>query len=223
MRISIFGMGYVGAVCSACFAEDGHEVIGVDVSEAKVDQINSGESPIVEPGLADLIKAQVESGRLRATTDAEAAVRDTDLSMICVGTPSQRNGDLDMRYVRSVSEHIGRALKHKNGPHTVVVRSTVLPGTTRQIVIPTIEAESGKRAGEGFGIGVNPEFLRESTAIKDYREPPMTVIGELDTWSGDQLYKLYESLPAPIIRKPIEVAEMIKYTCNTCRSKRMPR
>jgi len=215
VRISIFGMGYVGAVCSACFAEDGHEVIGVDVSDAKVDQINSGQSPIVEPGLADLIRAQVESGRLRATTDAEAAVRDTDLSMICVGTPSQRNGDLDMRFVRSVAENIGRALKHKNGPHTVVVRSTVLPGTTRQIVIPTIESASGKRAGEDFGVGVNPEFLRESTAIKDYREPPMTVIGELDAWSGDQLYKLYESLPAPIIRKPIEVAEMVKYTCNT--------
>jgi GDP-mannose 6-dehydrogenase len=214
MRISIFGMGYVGAVCAACLADAGHDVVGVDVSALKVDLINRGRSPIVEPGLEDLLAAQVEAGRLRATSDTDAAIRETDLTMICVGTPSLRNGDLDLQFVEAVCVNIGRALRDKTARHTVVVRSTVLPGTVRSVVIPALERSSGKCAGSDFGVAVNPEFLRESTAIKDYLEPPMTVIGEYDESSGEPLAALYANLPAPLVRRPIEVAEMAKYSCN---------
>ncbi|WP_166269538.1 nucleotide sugar dehydrogenase [Marinobacter caseinilyticus] len=214
MRVSIFGLGYVGAVCAASLARRGHEIIGVDVSPVKIDLINSGRSPIVEPGLEDLLSEGVRSHRIHGVTDGFDAVHDTDLSMICVGTPSKPNGDLDLTYVEKVSRDIGLALRTKPTWHLVVVRSTVLPRTVRDLVVPILEEASGKRAGEGFGVCVNPEFLRESTAIKDYDHPPMTVIGELDERSGDLLSEIYGDLDAPLIRKPIEVAEMIKYTCN---------
>ena len=214
MRISIFGLGYVGAVCAGCLSARGHEVIGVDVSQTKIDLINQGKSPIVEPGLAELLEAGVNSGLLRGTTDVAAAVLASELSFIAVGTPSKRNGDLDLGYMESVCKQIGTALRDKQERHTVVVRSTVLPGTVKNVVIPLIEAASGKKAGADFGVATNPEFLRESTAIKDYDFPAMTVIGELDEQSGDLLQELYSELDAPIIRKSIEVAEMIKYTCN---------
>ena len=214
MRISIFGLGYVGAVCAGCLSARGHEVIGVDVSQTKIDLINQGKSPIVEPGLAELLEAGVNSGLLRGTTDVGAAVLASELSFIAVGTPSKRNGDLDLGYMESVCKQIGSALRDKQERHTVVVRSTVLPGTVMNVVIPLIEAASGKKAGVDFGVATNPEFLRESTAIKDYDFPAMTVIGELDEQSGDLLQELYSELDAPIIRKSIEVAEMIKYTCN---------
>ena len=214
MRISIFGLGYVGAVCAGCLSARGHEVIGVDVSQTKIDLINQGKSPIVEPGLAELLEVGVNSGLLRGTTDVGAAVLASELSFIAVGTPSKRNGDLDLGYMESVCKQIGAALRDKQERHTVVVRSTVLPGTVKNVVIPLIEAASGKKAGVDFGVATNPEFLRESTAIKDYDFPAMTVIGELDEQSGDLLQELYSELDAPIIRKSIEVAEMIKYTCN---------
>ena len=214
MRISIFGLGYVGAVCAGCLSARGHEVIGVDVSQTKIDLINQGKSPIVEPGLVELLEAGVNSGLLRGTTDVAAAVLASELSFIAVGTPSKRNGDLDLGYMESVCKQIGAALRDKQERHTVVVRSTVLPGTVKNVVIPLIEAASGKKAGVDFGVATNPEFLRESTAIKDYDFPAMTVIGELDQQSGDLLQELYSELDAPIIRKSIEVAEMIKYTCN---------
>ncbi|MDU9410264.1 GDP-mannose 6-dehydrogenase [Pseudomonas sp. zfem001] len=214
MRISIFGLGYVGAVCAGCLSARGHEVIGVDVSQTKIDLINQGKSPIVEPGLAELLEAGVNSGLLRGTTDVAAAVLASELSFIAVGTPSKRNGDLDLGYMESVCKQIGIALRDKQERHTVVVRSTVLPGTVKNVVIPLIEEASGKKAGVDFGVATNPEFLRESTAIKDYDFPAMTVIGELDEQSGDLLQELYSELDAPIIRKSIEVAEMIKYTCN---------
>ncbi|PIA70701.1 nucleotide sugar dehydrogenase [Pseudomonas sediminis] len=214
MRISIFGLGYVGAVCAGCLSARGHEVIGVDVSQTKIDLINQGKSPIVEPGLAELLEAGVNSSLLRGTTDVAAAVLASELSFIAVGTPSKRNGDLDLGYMESVCKQIGTALRDKQERHTVVVRSTVLPGTVKNVVIPLIEAASGKKAGVDFGVATNPEFLRESTAIKDYDFPAMTVIGELDEQSGDLLQELYSELDAPIIRKSIEVAEMIKYTCN---------
>ncbi|RRV26771.1 UDP-glucose/GDP-mannose dehydrogenase family protein [Pseudomonas sp. o96-267] len=214
MRISIFGLGYVGAVCAGCLSARGHEVIGVDVSQTKIDLINQGKSPIVEPGLAELLEAGVNSGLLRGTTDVGAAVLASELSFIAVGTPSKRNGDLDLGYMESVCKQIGTALRDKQERHTVVVRSTVLPGTVKNVVIPLIEEASGKKAGVDFGVATNPEFLRESTAIKDYDFPAMTVIGELDQQSGDLLQELYSELDAPIIRKSIEVAEMIKYTCN---------
>ena len=214
MRISIFGLCYVGAVCAGCLSARGHEVIGVDVSQTKIDLINQGKSPIVEPGLAELLEAGINSGLLRGTTDVGAAVLASELSFIAVGTPSKRNGDLDLGYMESVCKQIGAALRDKQERHTVVVRSTVLPGTVKNVVIPLIEAASGKKAGVDFGVATNPEFLRESTAIKDYDFPAMTVIGELDEQSGDLLQELYSELDAPIIRKSIEVAEMIKYTCN---------
>lgn len=214
MRISIFGLGYVGAVCTASLARRGHEVLGIDVSRDKIDLINAGKSPIVEPGLEDLLKSGRESDRIEGMTEGYTAVQESELSMICVGTPSKPNGDLDLQFVEKVCRDIGVALRDKGDWHLVVVRSTVLPGTVRDLVVPVLEEVSGKRAGEDFGICVNPEFLRESTAIKDYDQPPMTVIGELDARSGDLLAEIYSDLDAPIVRKPIEVAEMIKYTCN---------
>jgi len=214
MNISIFGLGYVGAVCAGCLSARGHNVVGVDISPAKIDMINQGKSPIVEPGLEQLLQQAVQQGRLYGTTDVQRAVLDTELSLLCVGTPSKKNGALDLVYMEAVCRQIGLALRDKPGRHTVVVRSTVLPGTVNNVVIPLLEEASGKQAGVDFGVAVNPEFLRESTAIKDYDFPAMTVIGELDSASGDLLQSLYEGLDAPVIRKSIEVAEMIKYTCN---------
>jgi GDP-mannose 6-dehydrogenase len=214
MDISIFGMGYVGAVCAACLADRGHDIIGVDVSKDKVDLINAGRSPIVEPGLGELLAKGVESGKLRATSDIADAIASSSLSMICVGTPSKKSGDLDLAHVEAVCRQIGAALKDKKDRHTIVVRSTVLPGTVRNVVMPIIEESSGKKFGPQLGLAVNPEFLRESTAIKDYAEPPMTVIGELDESSGDLLASIYQDLPAEILRRSIEVAEMVKYSCN---------
>lgn len=214
MQVSIFGMGYVGAVCAACLADRGHHVVGVDISQVKVDLINAGKSPIVEPGLGELLARGVASGHLRATTETADAIINSQLSMICVGTPSKKSGDLDLVYIEAVTREIAEVLRHKRERHTVVVRSTVLPGTVQGVVVPILEAVSGKRAGVDFGVAVNPEFLRESTAIRDYNEPPMTVIGEWDAASGNLLALLYAELDAPIIRKPIEVAEMVKYSCN---------
>ena len=214
MRISIFGLGYVGAVCAGCLSTRGHQIIGVDVQALKIDMINSGKSPIVEPGLGELLQQGVASGRLRGTLDVREAVLETDISFLAPPTPSKRNGDLDVSYIEEVCRQIGQVLPLKTTRHTVVVRSTVLPGTLRNVVIPTLEQYSGLKAGADFGVAVNPEFLRESTAIKDYDFPAMTVIGELDSTSGDLLEEIYSELDAPVIRKTIEVAEMIKYTCN---------
>lgn len=215
MNVAIFGLGYVGAVCSACLSESGHKVIGVDVSDLKVDLINRGKSPIVEPELEEKIAEQVKRERLIATSDAVPAVMVSDVSMICVGTPSKSNGDLDMKFIESVAWDIGKALEAKDDWHTVVVRSTVLPGTARGLVIPILEQASGKRAGVDFGVAVNPEFLRESTAVRDFYQPPMTVIGELDEQSGKTVASLYDGIDAPLLRRPIEIAEMVKYACNT--------
>ena len=214
MRISIFGLGYVGAVCAGCLSARGHQIIGVDVQALKIDMINSGKSPIVEPGLGELLQRGVASGKLRGTLDVREAVLETDISFLAPPTPSKRNGDLDVSYIEEVCRQIGQVLPLKTTRHTVVVRSTVLPGTLRNVVIPTLEQYSGLKAGVDFGVAVNPEFLRESTAIKDYDFPAMTVIGELDSTSGDLLEEIYRELDAPVIRKTIEVAEMIKYTCN---------
>ncbi|RJG09711.1 UDP-glucose/GDP-mannose dehydrogenase family protein [Pseudomonas cavernicola] len=214
MRISIFGLGYVGAVCAGCLSARGHQIVGVDVTPLKIEMINNGKSPIVEPGLEALLQKGVNSGNLRGTLDVREAVMATDVSLIATPTPSKKNGDLDVSYIAQVCEQIGSVLPEKAGRHTVVVRSTVLPGTVKNVVIPMLEKHSGMKAGVDFGVAVNPEFLRESTAIKDYDFPAMTVIGELDKASGDLLEAIYCELDAPIIRKSIEVAEMIKYTCN---------
>jgi GDP-mannose 6-dehydrogenase len=215
LRISIFGLGYVGAVSAGCLAAEGHHVIGVDPVADKVDLINRGNSPIIEAEINEIIGEVVRTGRLHATKDAIAAIGDTDLSFICVGTPSQANGNLDLRYIRRICEQIGGALRTKAARHTVVIRSTILPGTMRNVVIPTLEEFSGKRAGQDFGVCNNPEFLREGSAVNDFRRPPKTVIGQMDQASGEVLATLYEHVDAPLIRTDLGTAEMIKYVDNS--------
>lgn len=213
MKISVFGLGYVGAVSAGCLAKEGHEIIGVDPNPTKVALINQGQSPIVETGIAELIDNAVKNGLLKATTDAREAVRQSDLSLICVGTPSQLNGALDLKYVRHVCEEIGAAIKDLDH-HIVVARSTMLPGTMSGLVIPVLEECSGKKAGVDFGVCNNPEFLREGTAVYDFYHPPKTVIGETDQKSGDTLASIYAGLPGPLIRTDVATAEMVKYTDN---------
>jgi len=215
LRVSIFGLGYVGTVCSGCLAKEGHNIIGVDPVGAKVRLVNAGKSPIIEADIEEIIAEAVRSGRLRATEDSIQAVSESDISFVCVGTPSQINGNLDLTHVRSVCEQLGQALKEKSTRHTVVIRSTILPGTMRRIVIPILEENSGKKAGRDFGVCNNPEFLREGTAVMDFAFPSKTVIGEVDSTSGDALVPLYAKLNAPLIRTDIETAEMVKYIDNS--------
>jgi GDP-mannose 6-dehydrogenase len=215
VRISIFGLGYVGAVSAGCLASEGHDVIGVDSVQTKIDLINAGKSPIIETDIGELIAAAVANGKLRATQDTVQAVHDTDLSFVCVGTPSQSNGNLDLTYIRRVCEEIGLAIKSKTARHTIVIRSTILPGTMRRIVIPTLEEYSGKQAGVGFGVCNNPEFLREGSAVKDFRFPAKTIIGELDRASGELLAALYAKLDGALIRIDLDTAEMVKYIDNS--------
>lgn len=214
MRISIFGLGYVGAVSAGCLAADGHEVIGLDPNQTKVDLINKGVTPIIEKDIGEMIAKTVADGKLRATTDVREAVMGSDISLICVGTPSQLNGNLDLSYVRRVCEEIGSAIKEKDSFHVVVARSTMLPGSMRSVVIPSLELSSGKKATLDFGVCNNPEFLREGSAVYDYYNPPKTVIGESDSRAGDVLVKLYEKMNAPLVRTDVETAEMVKYTDN---------
>ncbi len=214
MKISIMGLGYVGAVSAGCLAKEGHEVIGVDPQQTKVDLINAGKTPIIEKDIGDIIQKAVAEGKLRATTDVAEAVKHTDLSLVCVGTPSLGNGHIDLKYVRRVCEQIGAGLIDHPG-HTVVIRSTLLPGSMKTVVIPALEEASGLKAGRDFGLCINPEFLREGTAVADYFNPPKTVIGEVEKGSGDLVAKLYGHMPGPMIRTDYETAEMVKYADNT--------
>ena len=215
MRVSVFGLGYVCCVSAASLAGDGHNVVGVDVNADKVATINAGHSPIVEPGLDELLGRCASEGRLRATTDTEDAIGSSDVSLLCVGTPSRKNGSLDLKYLEKVCAEVGRALSVKNAYHVVVVRSTVLPGTTHRVVIPALERTSGKKYGDGFGVSVNPEFLREGTALKDFRKPPLTLVGHNHAADASGTIALYQSIDAPLISTSIRVAEMMKYTSNT--------
>jgi GDP-mannose 6-dehydrogenase len=214
MKISVFGLGYVGAVSAACFAKDGHTVVGVDVNETKVAIINEGRSPIVEAGINELIGEMVQAKRLRAVVDAMEAVKATDVSLICVGTPSNANGSLDLKYVVRVCEEIGAALKRKKAKHTIVVRSTMLPGTLASVVTPTLENSSGKRAGKDFSVCINPEFLREGTSLKDFYAPPFTLIGADDEETAKTVGALYARIDAPVFVTSTRAAEMVKYSCN---------
>lgn len=214
MRISIFGLGYVGCVSAACFSSSGHRVIGVDPNEVKVNQINEASSPIIENDLGDLIHQSVSKGLLSATTSGREAILDSDVSFICVGTPSQVNGDLDLEYICNVCEEIGKSIHLKDSFHLVVVRSTMLPGSMRDVVIPILEESSGKVVGKDFGVCINPEFLREGTAVYDFFHPPKIVIGEIDDESGSLLVKLYENINSPLLRTDLRTAEMVKYTDN---------
>lgn len=211
MKVTIFGMGYVGSVTAACLAKAGHEVTGVDSDPGKVALINSGQSPIMEPGLDEALQSAVSGGRLHAATRCKIL---GDVSLVCVGTPSNDNGSLDLRQVLRVCEDIGELLKAIDFHHVVNVRSTVLPGTVEGQIIPLLERSSGKTAGRDFGVCMNPEFLRESTAINDFHEPPFTVIGAFDDRSAKAVSMLYEGVVAPLEVVPIRVAETIKYACN---------
>ncbi len=215
MKVSVFGLGYVGSVSAASFAADGHTVVGVDVNPDKVASLNEGCSPIVEKGLDELIRSASANKSLRATSSTDEAVQATDLSLLCVGTPSRKNGSLDLSYLERVCEQIGAALKNKDSYHVIVVRSTVLPGTTHEVVIPTIEKASCKKYGTGFGVTVNPEFLREGTAIHDFRNPPLTLVGHNYKSDAAPTEALYARVQAPLITTSIRTAEMMKYASNT--------
>jgi GDP-mannose 6-dehydrogenase len=214
MKISVFGLGYVGAVSAACFANENHEVVGVDVSQTKIDIINAGNSPIIEEGINDLIKQMVANKTLRATVDVTDAIENSDISLVCVGTPSNENGSLKLDYIKRVSQQIGEAISKKSRRHVVVMRSTMLPGTIESLVKPTLEIYSDKKAGKDFDICVNPEFLREGTAIKDFYAPPFTLIGADSEEAGEILKRLYAKIDAPLYLTSVKAAEMVKYSCN---------
>lgn len=214
VKICVLGMGYVGCVSAVCLAESGHDVIGVDVSASKLALLAEARSPIVEPGIDELIARHVRAGRFRVTDRVDAAIAESDVSLICVGTPGQQNGSLDLRYVRAVCADIGRALRGIEAFHTVVVRSTMLPGTIHETVIPALESASGKASGKDFAVAINPEFLREGTAIRDFTDPPFTLAGSDDPSALDVLREIYAGIDAPLLETSVREAEMVKYACN---------
>jgi GDP-mannose 6-dehydrogenase len=211
MKITVFGLGYVGSVVSACMAQDGHDVTGIDFDVSKVTAINSSRSPIVEPQLEEAISEAVATGRLQARTSAEDL---GDCSFVSVGTPSNENGSFGASQILRVAEQIGRLLSKTDKFHVVIIRSTVLPGTVEGQIVPLLESSSGKKVGHDFGVCVNPEFMRETTAVFDYYHPPITVIGSTDERSGMVVASLYDRIDAPIERCSIRTAEMMKYACN---------
>jgi GDP-mannose 6-dehydrogenase len=212
--ISVFGLGYVGTVTAACLAHLGNQVIGVDLSPGKVEAMAAGRSPIVEPRVAELVTEGHRAGRLRATGDAVSAVMETDISFLCVGTPSLRNGKLDLGHVEPVCREIGHALRKKDAFHTVVLRSTVLPGTAESVVIPALEKAVGKTMGQDFAVCVNPEFMREGTAVTDFLEPTITIIGAAEPAHSATLRELYAWVPGKIFETSFRSAELVKYVCN---------
>ena len=214
MKIAIFGLGYVGAVSGACFAELGHEVIGVDVSDAKIDMINRGEAPIVEEMIAELTAGAVQLGKLRATRDAAAAVRASEISLVSVGTPTARDGTPDLSYVEAVIAEIGAALKGGSAPHTVVIRSTITPGATANRLAPALEKAAGETLGARIHLAFNPEFLREGRSVRDFRQPPFTIIGAMSDEAFSAVAALYAGVESEIIRTDPGVAESIKLLSN---------
>ena len=213
MKLSVFGIGYVGCVSAACFAKEGHDVISVDANRVKVEIVNSGKSPIVEPDIDELIGKMVREGRLRAVTDAIEAVKVSEMSLVCVGTPSQPNGSLDLSHIERVCGEIGAGVQAKRERHTVVIRSTILPGTMENLVVPALEAGSGKKVGRDFGIAINPEFFREGTSLRDFYSPPFTLIGAEEE-DAMLVRRLYQNVNAPIFVMGVGAAAMVKYACN---------
>jgi GDP-mannose 6-dehydrogenase len=215
MKIAVFGLGYVGVVSAACLVRDGHDVLGVDPNAVKVGFLRQGKSPIVEPGLDELIAAAAAAGRLEAGSDPAAAVAQCEVLMVCVGTPGQANGSLDLSYVRRVAQQIGEQLAVAAAYKVVVIRSTLLPGSMQGVVIPILEESSHRKAGQDFGVCINPEFLREGSAISDYDHPPKTVIGASDERASAIVRELYARLSAPLILTDLRTAEMVKYIDNS--------
>jgi GDP-mannose 6-dehydrogenase len=213
-KVSVFGLGYVGSVTAACLASKGNSVIGVDLSTSKVEQLEAGHSPIVEPRMKELVESAHAASTLHATTDSAAAIMQTEISFLCVGTPSLRSGKLDLGHVEPVCREIGQILKRKNAFHHIVLRSTVLPGTAESIVIPALEQSSGKQMGKDFGVCVNPEFMREGTAVADFLEPSITIIGAGDAQHAAFLRELYSWAPGRVFETSFRSAEMVKYVCN---------
>ncbi len=214
LSVSVFGLGYVGSVSAACFASMGHKVIGVDVSRAKVEMMGSGRTPIVEARMSEMVAQAHKAGLLQATTDATAAVLNSEVSFVCVGTPSLKNGKLDLSHIESVAREIGAAIRKKNSPHVFVLRSTVLAGTTETVVLPVLEKESGKKCGQDFTVCYNPEFMREGSAVVDFLNPPYTILGASDTNHLAPLRELYKDTPGTLYETTIPVAEMVKYFSN---------
>lgn len=214
MRISVFGLGYVGSVTAVCLADREHNVIGVEASPDKLTLFRAGQTPLFEPGLAELLAKVHNDGHFTATADPARAIRDSTVSFICVGTPSKKGGQADLSHVEHVAREIGEALRDKTAPHTIVVRSTMLPGSVESVVVPQIESASGKCEGRHFHVVANPEFMREGSAIRDFYEPPFIVIGERHAGAGDSLADLYRCVDAPQLRITIRAAEAIKFACN---------
>jgi len=213
--LAVFGLGYVGTVSAACLAASGHRVVGVDINPKKVHMVRRGQSPIVEDDIVDLVHNVVSDGRLTVTSDVTMAVAESDLAIICVGTPSDNRGGIDTSYLERVAVEIGTALKQKKHRYTVVVRSTMVPGTSRSVIIPALEAAAERGVGDDLGYAVNPEFLREGTSVRDFRQPPKTVIGQADDLSGEDVANLYTNISAPIFHVDLGVAEMVKYADNS--------
>jgi GDP-mannose 6-dehydrogenase len=214
MKVSIFGLGYVGVVSAACLASKGYEIIGVDINETKVNMMKDGHSPIIEKDLPELLAEGRKKGMIDATSDTNRAVAESTMSLVCVGTPSRSNGSLNTGYIENVCAELGQAIKHKEAAHVVIFRSTMLPGTMRDLVIPKIETSSGKKHNEDFFVAYNPEFLRESTAVSDFHHPPKTVVGADSDEIAERVMSLYDDLPGPKIKTEIEIAEMVKYVDN---------
>lgn len=214
MKISIFGLGYVGAVSLACLARDGHEVIGVDVDQTKLDLIIGGNTPVVEEGMVDLMQRVVASGLVSITQDAAKAVADSDISLVCVGTPSATNGSQDQSAMLRLAQQVGEAMRNKSAPHVFVFRSTLVPGTVEDVICPIIESASGKKEGVDFYCCFQPEFLREGSSIRDYDKPPFTIVGCNHDYPADRLRSLFGHLPCEFYRTSVRSAEMVKYCCN---------
>src|SRR5256886_2247320 len=212
MRVALFGLGYVGSVTAACLAKAGHEVVGVDISAEKVAMVNAATPPVVEPGLAELLAEVVGAGRLRATTSSDEAVAGSDMSLICVGTPGRRNGQLEVEAVVRTGERIGAALRQRAEPHVVVLRSTVLPGTTETRLLPALRAAAGEAAT--IPVAVNPEFMREGSSLRDFANPPLTLVGCSEPSTAAVLQRLFEGVTAPFVHTTIRTAEMVKYAAN---------
>lgn len=214
MKISIFGLGYVGAVSLACLSRDGHNVIGVDIDATKLDLIMAGKTPVVEEGMVDLMASVAASGRVTVTTDARQAVLNSEISLVCVGTPSAPNGSQDQGAILRLAEEMGHAIREKSTPHVVVFRSTLVPGTVEEVLRPIIERISGKKDGEGFYLCFQPEFLREGSSIRDYDKPPFTVVGANHAYPIERLRELFGNLPCKFVETSVRSAEMMKYCCN---------